>query len=1478
MCLDKAGMKTIKNSIGICVGAATVSLVLLEWPQFPLLQSEKPDLQFWSRAHEGNPKQTLGSILKTLPIDHCNHIAVTGRKFRYFLNLSTISESEAVEYAYRFSSPENISCSAIVSAGGETFMAYLLDKVGNISNVITGNKCASGTGEFFLQQLKRMDIPLEEINHYRDEIPFKVSGRCSVFCKSDCTHATNNGIPKGSVTDGLCRMMAEKILELLKGVDKKNIMLTGGTTKNHKMVHYLKKDIEGLIIPKGAVFFEALGCALFAMENQTIPFIGLKDLFKSEKNRFQTLPQLKNAGDLVTYMSLERARIKKKDICILGLDVGSTTTKAVLIRDSDNRILETVYLRTNGDPVNASINCYQAMLSQIREKTDPASVRIKGIGICGSGRRVAGLHAFSEGVINELTAHAFSALFFDPSVDTIFEIGGQDAKYTLITGGVPSEYAMNEACSAGTGSFLEESASETLGVRMEDIAEAAFKGETPLNFSDQCAAFIGSDIKNAVQCGMSQENILSGLVYSVCQNYLNRVKGRRPVGKKIFMQGGVCYNHAVPMAMASLLKKTVVVPPFPGLMGAFGAALVIKERIDKQILPAGYFDLKVLISRRLNYLSPFKCSGKKGLCDRGCRISLIEIENIKLPFGGACDKYYNQHFRSGKSVVAENYVDLRQNLVFQKQIPAPLERDRVKEKKTVGINRSFLVNTFYPLYVTFFTQMGFCVEIPEKPAPNGTFKMETAFCFPAELSHYYFHSLLGRKGRLDYIFLPHFKAVPDIGSQSHAQLCPFVQAEPYYLKTAFNDDLHLLDKYGTKLVTSVLDMTKGIQDAEKSLVETALKMGEKKKRALHAFKRAVEVQVNCFSEMKKLGSRFLNSLDLNPDNPGIVIFGRSYNSLTPEANKGIPDKIASRGVPVISVDCLPIENEIEKQGLYWGSGQQIYMGAQFVKRHPQLFGVLITNFSCGPDSFIISYFRDVMGKKPSLTLELDSHTADAGLETRIEAFLDIISMPGRSKPLAEKKENIFIPAKILYKNNRLTFSTSANKPIPLKTPEVEVVIPSMGKYPSEAMAAVLRSLGFNARSQPPANEEILKLGKSHTLGKECLPMILVTGMLLDSIQKKKPDKKLVFFLATASGPCRLGQYEVYLKELIKKEKIPDVAILPLSSDGSYSGFGKNFQKRMWVGTLISDAMEDIRSIVLANTEDVNGGIQILEQEWNRIINALESGNVNDLMTIIAGSAVKFRTIPMKKPLDHVPVISLVGEIFVRRDSFSRRFLTERLAQMGFAVRCAPVSEWFFYIDLMLSKGFLKKKLSKIEMVEAMYRKNFMARYENIIQSIFKTSGLYHGHPVNVQSIVEHALPFIPLDLAGEGILTVGSALMNMISNACGVIAIGPFGCMPNRISEAILNKTMNQRQQVKMAPGNQELKYILSNMDHLPFLTIESDGRPFPQVVEAKLETFLLRAGRLHSRMLEISGNASKMDHSIQKQSDDSIRIPLLRD
>ncbi|MBF0398692.1 MAG: activase, partial [Desulfobacterales bacterium] len=383
---------------------------------------------------------------------------------------------------------------------------------------------------------------------------------------------------------------------------------------------------------------------------------------------------------------------------------------------------------------------------------------------------------------------------------------------------------------------------------------------------------------------------------------------------------------------------------------------------------------------------------------------------------------------------------------------------------------------------------------------------------------------------------------------------------------------------------------------------------------------------------------------------------------------------------------------------------------------------------------------------------------------------------------------------------------------------------------SEAISAALRSIGIKSLAHPPSDEQILKLGRSNTSCKECLPLILTTGTLLNYIKnQKKDDELLVYFMPTGSGPCRFGQYYIFMEDIIKKHEIKNVALFSLSSENGYGELGIEFYRRGWWATVVADVVEDIRSMFLSNAVNPIKAISIIDLEWRKIIETLEKGSFPKLERKLIETGLIFSDVPLKKPASQVPVISLIGEIFVRRDDLSRQYLTEYLAHRGFAVSCGPVSEWIHYADYLINAGISNNKISKMKKFLFMLKNIVMRRDEKRIKSALSKSGITFINEINIDEIIETAKPYISPHLPGEAILTVGSGLKDINSHACGVIAIGPFGCMPNRIAEAILTETMNGR----------------------PFIAIETDGSPFPQLTNAKLEAFCLRAERLHKERIK---------------------------
>jgi len=1434
----------MQKSYGICVGAANLTFVEL------CLEKGQPDVtKTFQISHEGNILGCLEQELNKIKREDCKLITVTGRKIRDSINLPWISEPEAVEESFSFVNRDKNKFDAIISMGAEVFIAYLLNRDGHISSVKTLNKCASGTGEFFMQQLHRMNISLPEaIKLTSKENIYRLSSRCSVFCKSDCTHALNKGQDVSEILAGLSEMMARKVTELLVNVPKNNIMLIGSVALNPHVVRFLKSDIKEICVPEEAHYFEALGAALKALKSKTA--VGGVNFLKSGGHLLKAniLPPLSSALHLVDYKpDWQKEPYSDGDVCILGMDVGSTTTKAIMLREKDNAVLDGVYLRTNGNPIEAACACYKALAANLNKK-----IKITGLGVTGSGRQIVALHALSDAIVNEIIAHSRAAVYFDPEVDTIFEIGGQDAKYTHITNGVSSDYAMNEACSAGTGSFLEESCKETLGVALKDIEQYALKGRNPPNFNDQCAAFISSDIKSACQDGLKKEDIIAGLVYSICVNYNNRVKGNRIVGNKVFMQGGVCYNKAVPLAMASILGKKIIVPPEPGLMGAFGVALEVKNKIKSGTLKEKNFDLAELMNRKVVHKGFFKCGGGADGCDRKCDIAKIEVLGKAHLFGGSCNKYYNLCYDLKFDSEKMNLVKKREDVLFgsfknAKEKPHSNSLTAITHKKpvkTVGINKSFLTHVLFPLYYNFFTSLGCRVIIPDKICDEGVQLKGASFCYPAEIAHGLFYDLLN--GNPDYIFLPQILELQSKKARrarkEQQSTCVILQGESYYLRSAFKN----IDK--EKILAPVLDFSKGLGRARGKFLDMAQAMGFKRKTAKKAYKFACDRQHDFTRKIKHFGLTCLEELKKHPERIAVVLLGRAYNAFALEANMAIPDKFASRGITVIPFDCLPYETESDDRHMYWATGQMLLKAGRFIKKHPQLFATFITNFSCGPDSFIVGNVRDIMGKKPMLILEIDSHTADAGINTRIEAFLDIVNgVRSHAHGFDEKKEQ-FRPARCFDFRKKIWVTSSNRERFTLKDPRVKVLIPAMGELGPQALAAVFKSIGINSASLLPSDDISLKYGRANTTCKECLPLILTAGGLIRYFKEQPLNGDVyVYFMPATGGNCRFGQYSVFLKNLIRKQKMKNLAVWSMDTQNSYTGLGVKFNKLVLKAAIISDVMYDMRNALKVLAGNRSEALALFDTEWKKILHCL-SNKGKRLEGQLRKSAQALKSIPLKYPLSEARVVALMGEIYVRRDDFCCGAIIERLASKGFIVKTAPVLEWLHYVDYLVKRKIIESNLSVGGKIEFFLKQRLQRKYEKDIKEILSASGLYSDDSVEMEEIIRFGKHLVSEQLTGESIVVVGAALKEIMHSACGIISVGPFACLPSRIIEAILSSNMNIKK--KMEIEGRDTLGLDDNHD-LAFLAIEVDGNPFSLLMDAKIEAFCLQAERLHKKIAD---------------------------
>ncbi|MDR2110619.1 MAG: acyl-CoA dehydratase activase-related protein, partial [Spirochaetaceae bacterium] len=1306
----------------------------------------------------------------------------------------------------------------VVSMGGEDLVVYSLNKEGKIINNFSGNKCASGTGEFLKQQLARMDMTLDDIDRVPDDAKvYSLSTRCSVFMKSDCTHRLNKReATKNDIVLSLSDVMAVKVIDFLKRakITSGRVVLTGGITLNRHIIRFIREkapEIE-FIIPETAPVFEALGAAVLAPQSGS-PLPPVEKLLKPNEIRFGSLGALGDWQSKVKTFDKAGVPVRPGRKYILGVDGGSTTTKACLVDAETDEIAASHYGRTHGDPVKALKECLEVIRQKILldfsspailaseqgSVIPPDTAGLKNIDIClaattGSSREILGVFLETPGVYNEIIAHSVGTTYFDPEVETIFEIGGQDAKYVLLKNGVPIDYAMNEACSAGTGSFLEESASGDLSVHnAKDIGPIALRADAPLKFGEHCSAFINSDIRKAVQQGASRENITAGIVGSIVANYLNRVVGNRTIGGKIFLQGGVAKNTAVPLTFAMMLNKEILVPPSPELMGCFGVALLAKRKAAEGLLAEKTVDLDELLNREIGYERVFTCKS----CDNYCPIQVLTVNEHKYMFGGRCNKYTNMR-KAVKDVPVFDYVERRQKMLFE-EYAAPADAAggdtagsfagqnpaaAAKRGFVVGIPRAFSVHTLYPLYSWFFHELGIRTFLSAEVAHAGVARAESTYCFPAEIAHGAVQDCLDKGA--DYVFLPHFRDMPSYEETVHANFCPITQSLPYYIEKAFPD----VDK--KRFLPLVVSFKFGEGKALElfTVMTQRLGIGEEETRA--AFEKALAKQEAYFAAIKKLGEEALEEAR-KADRPVIALLGRPYNAFTPEANLGIPRKFTTRGYSIVPFDILPFRDEDIFPNMYWYYGQQDVKAAKLLKKEDNIYVTYITNFSCAPDSFILHYLKWTMGQKPFLVLELDSHSADAGTDTRVEAFLDIIDGYRAKKTglEAERYSNgwRFVYDKTAPRGDELRIDNDkTGERVPIRgNKRVKVLLSNMGAISTEYIGAAVRSQGINAEALPVATAKTIQIARAHASGKECVPSHLVLGSALQFFfsEKYRKDELYLLFVPITTGPCRTGQYYVYYENLFRDLRLENVVIFILSADNSYTELGPNFAKEMWKGFVLSDYLKDIQTALKAAARDPVKALEDYEKSWRRVMDAVEH-EPKRIWTELKQVARDVKKIPLKRKPEDCPKVLIVGEIYVRRDDFAVGELTDLMSERGIVVKVSGIAEWIHYLDFV--REYALKKLIKLRKpgtrlfskpwrdlrgleIEEWWKHSV----EKKVLAILEPTGLIPETPHDMRRIMENAQKhFVNLELNSEIAVSSGAAATAMVHGYSGIVNISPF--------------------------------------------------------------------------------------------------------
>jgi predicted CoA-substrate-specific enzyme activase len=668
------------------------------------------------------------------------------------------------------------------------------------------------------------------------------------------------------------------------------------------------------------------------------------------------------------------SQISNKTEAYLGIDIGSVSTNLVVI-DAAGILLKEIYLPTQGRPIEVVDRGLKEIQAELGAWLD-----IRGVGTTGSGRELIGELVGADTVNDEITAHKTGAMHvcqqmgMEP-VDTIFEIGGQDSKFIRIEKGVVVDFTMNEACAAGTGSFLEEQA-EKLGISIkEEFARLALASANPARLGERCTVFMERDVTSLLLKGAEVGDLAAGLAYSVALNYLNRVVRGRKIGNVIFFQGGTAYNDAVAAAFSQVLGKQIIVPPHNGVIGAIGMALIARERMKQASQPSGFrgYDLhQVQFTVR-----DFVCRA----CSNYCDMKEFTIEGERTYWGDQCSDKFRKRARSDRKPILEDLVEYHEKLLEEVLLPPK------SSKRSVGIPRSMFYYDRFPFWCAYFQELGFEVTVSaatdRKISARGEETAVAQPCFPVQVAHGHVLDLLDKK--VDYLLLPNIvnAEAPDQMVDSH--LCPWNQTLPFVVRAA-----PPVEPMRAKLLTPTVHFRYGRKHVEKELAEFARPLGFSRKQSDRAVTAAYAAQGAFTDAILEAGSEALTQLQASGE-PALLLVGRAYNLYDRSVNCDILRKLRSLyGVNVLPMDFLPLDSEDITEvnaNMYWNSGRRILAAAKLASRHPNLHLVYISNFKCGPDSYIKSFLDDAAGK-PSLVLQFDGHANDAGFITRCEAYLD----------------------------------------------------------------------------------------------------------------------------------------------------------------------------------------------------------------------------------------------------------------------------------------------------------------------------------------------------------------------------------------------------------------------------------------------------------------------------------------------------------
>lgn len=1365
---------------GIDIGSISLNFVIID-------EEERVVYKKYLR-NEGEPLKKLSLVLNELEESFGKElsfsgIVATGSGKSLLSGLEGILfENEIISHAIasRFVVP---SAKTIIDIGGQDSKLIFLDDNGNIVDFSMNDICASGTGAFLDQQAERLGIKVEEIGEIalRSKEPLFIAGRCAVFAKSDMIHLQQLQYPLEDILFGLCLALARNYkANLVKGRDvKPPVVFQGGVAANKgvrealKRVFYLKD--EELIVHQYYDISGALGASLIAKRGSLlsrghykIPLLRLNRFVEEKLSSGQEslvlekhlTPPLKppnlKLGCIIEQFKDNRKIEWQGEELFLGIDIGSVSAKICII-NSDENIVYGDYLPTHGLPLKA----LEKLLSKIKERFGEG-VTFKGIGTTGSGRYLAGYILGADLIINEITSHVEGCLKLFPNLTDIIEIGGEDSKYIKIEDGFMIDFTMNRVCAAGTGSFLEEQA-KRLGVDIKrGFEEIVFMANRGVALGSRCTVFMDSDLVHYQQKGAGREALATGLSRAIIANYMERVVGHRTLGEKVAFVGGVASNRAIVSALKEEIKGELIVPEEHKIVGAFGIALLTKkyllkeeeeiERREKRLPKIDHLSSKIL---------KFDCKD----CPNNCRIQHITIrsrdkQDEKSVFiGGACGKYEEK----GSSLFTTKLEPFSFVKEREKLFDFSLWDNDTLLEKTIGIPRGLLFYELYPLWVSFFKELGYNVVVSppltRKWLDEGIKHATIETCLPvkAVLSH----TLYLIKNGIKYIFLPNIMDEPKPQfDKTPSKYCPYTQAISTFVKGAIKgEEFHLI----TSTVSSEFDTN----SLEKSLRIAGWHLGVVGEKLEKAINKGFLSLFEFRRKKRELFEKFNKSV--KAEELVVVLFSKPYQVYEPLLGGKIELLFRRFGVKVVPSEFLddyegPTPDPY--QVVSWHYQKSFLRVAKKISDNPYLVPVLINHFGCGQDHFVVRDIRQLLKGKPLLLIELDEHSGDAGFITRIEAFLYSY------KEWLKKRKNKQYYVKVERVNNKIP-----------KDPVLYVPYISDISY---GICAAARSIGINAIPLPPSDEESVRLGIKYAVGGECHPYVIALGDYLKATKRDDflPGKSCYFILGTDA--CRLAHYSKYIR-MVGEElglNFPVVTSILTVNYGDNPPLWLQIKAAIYAARVLFSFDLLMQRLLAIRPYEVNKGSsdKAYIKAREKVLEGLEKGNfyerLKEGITILNSVEID----PSKPKV----TIGITGDYYTRINYFANGDLFRVIESLGGKVWIPPTFTDAYKYGAIRNIYSMFVHGSLWELPKSVLIKELLEREEKRIREIAAV-GLEHDLELNWDKMEARTKNIVDFRLPPGIVSSVDMALQYKEKGADGILNLITLNCSYGTVVGAAIN-------------------------------------------------------------------------------------------